>query len=83
MKLSTQTLILGFVFKILPDLFWRKREIPLSMILAHSFSFRKELGKRLKVESKSVLIYQNGYLGDGAQSLKGLSSIKASLVLFT
>lgn len=35
------------------------------MIVAHSFSFRKELSKTLDMESKSVLIYQNGYLGDG------------------
>lgn len=34
------------------------------MICAHSFSFGKELSERLDVESKSVLVYQNGYLGD-------------------
>ena len=37
--------------------------MPFSMILAHSFSFRKELSDRLDPES--VLIYQSGYLGDG------------------
>lgn len=39
--------------------------MPFSMILAHSFSFRKELGKRL--DAGSVLIYQNSYLGDSPE----------------
>lgn len=54
--------------------------MPFSMILAHSFSFVKELGERLDTES--VLIYQNSYLGNRPEVEKRLSSIKAVLVLF-
>lgn len=38
------------------------------MILDHSFSIRKELGERLDVESKSVIIYLNDYLGVGPRA---------------